>query len=67
MLEAMAESVEHICGESNRRFDSIVKHVIPQRSSALRGLLLGLATQVVTTYLKGQVEQSAQPINNQTK
>lgn len=67
MLEAMAESVEHICGESSRQFGSLLSRVTPQRSSGLRGLLLGLATQAVTTYLKGQVGRPARPITHQTK
>ena len=67
MLEAMAESVEHICGESSRRFESILSRVTPQPSFGLRGLWLGLATQAVTTYLKGQAERPARPITHQTK
>ena len=65
MLEAMAESVEHICGESSRRFDSLLSRVPPTRSTGWQGLLLGLATQAVTSYLKGKVERSTAPINNQ--
>ncbi len=61
IMDAVAESVEAVCGQARNRFDHLLDVAVPRHQTALQGVLLTVATQFVTNILRGKKEETTSP------